>query len=125
MGYDVSRDELRVAFSVRPGNESQIFLAAADRSSSPRLVVRAGDQPSLATGQLFFRQVDGNANYLARVQEDGSRLTRILETKITDLGECFSGRRMGDCIRHRGGTGSLPGGTAALRTTEGLHRSLL
>jgi Tol biopolymer transport system component len=83
--YDVSRDEARVAFTVHMGDESQIFLAAADRSSPPRLVVKGGDQVSLAAGQLFFRQVGGKADYAARVQEDGSGLTRILEAKTTEV----------------------------------------
>jgi len=84
--YDVSRDEAKVAFTIHMGDESQIFLAAADRSSPPRLVVRGGDEVSLGAGQLFFRQVGGKANYLARVREDGSGLTRILETKTTEIG---------------------------------------
>jgi hypothetical protein len=83
--YDVSLDEARVAFTVHTGDEAQIFLAAADRSSPPRLVVRGGDQVSLAAGQMFFRQVGGKADYLARVQEDGSGLTRILEAKTTEV----------------------------------------
>jgi Tol biopolymer transport system component len=86
MDYDVSRDEARVAFTVHMGDESQIFLAAVDRSSPPRLVVRGGDQVSFGAGQLFFRQVGRNANYLARVQEDGSGLARVLETKTTEIG---------------------------------------
>ena len=85
MDYDVSRDEARVAFTVHTGDESQIFLAAADRSSPPRLVARGGDEVSFGARQLFFRQVGGKANYLARVQEDGSGLTRILESKTTEL----------------------------------------
>jgi Tol biopolymer transport system component/predicted Ser/Thr protein kinase len=84
--YDVSRDETRVAFTVLMGDESQIFLAATDRSSPPRLVVQGGDMVSFGAGQLIFRQLGGKANYLARVQEDGSGLTRILETKIAEIG---------------------------------------
>jgi Tol biopolymer transport system component len=84
--YDVSLDETRVAFTVHPGDESQIFVAAADRSSPPRLVVRGGDEVSFGAGQLIFRQVGGKANYLARVQEDGSGLTRIRESKIVEIG---------------------------------------
>jgi len=84
--YDVSRDEARVAFTILVGGESQIFLAATDRSSPPRLVVRGGDLVSFGAGQLFFRQLGGKADYLARVQEDGSGLTRILETKIVEIG---------------------------------------
>jgi eukaryotic-like serine/threonine-protein kinase len=84
--YDVSRDEARVAFTVLAGGESQIFLAATDRSSPPRLVVRGGDEVSLGAGQLFFRQLDGKANYVARVQEDGSGLTHVLENKVVEIG---------------------------------------
>jgi len=84
--YDVSRDEARVAFTVRMGGESQIFLAATDRSSPPRLVVRGGDLVSFGAGQLFFRQLGRTANYLARVQEDGSGLTRILDANVTEIG---------------------------------------
>jgi len=84
--YDVSRDEARVAFTVHVGNESQIFLAAADRSSAPRLMVRGGDQATFGAGQVIFRQMGGKANYLARVQEDGTGLTRILEAKVAEIG---------------------------------------
>jgi len=84
--YDISRDEARVAFTVHLQDESRIFLAAADRSSPPRLVVRGGDQVSFGAGQLLFRQVGGRANYLARVQEDGSGLTRLRETRVSEIG---------------------------------------
>jgi len=84
--YDVSRDEAQVAFTVTMGDESQIFLAAADRSSPPRLVVRGGDLVSFAAGQLIFQQLGGKADYLARVQEDGGGLKRILETPIIAKG---------------------------------------
>jgi Tol biopolymer transport system component/predicted Ser/Thr protein kinase len=84
--YDVSRDEARVAFTVLMGGESQIFLAAADRSSPPRLVVRGGDMVSLGARELTFRQLGDRANYLARVQEDGSGLNRILEARVAEAG---------------------------------------
>jgi len=41
---------------------------------------------SFGAGQLIFRELGGKANYLARVQEDGSGLTRILEAKIAEIG---------------------------------------
>jgi eukaryotic-like serine/threonine-protein kinase len=84
--YDISRDESQVAFTVLVGDESQIFLAATDRSSPPRLVVRKGDQVIFGAGQLFFRQMGDKENYLARVQEDGSGLTRVLEANIIGIG---------------------------------------
>jgi hypothetical protein len=68
------------------GDESQIFVAMADRSSPPRPMVRGGDQVSFGAGQLIFRQMGVKANYLARVQADGSGLTRILESKIAEIG---------------------------------------
>jgi len=48
--------------------------------------VRGGDEVRLAAGQLFFRQLGDKANYLARVQEDGKGLNRILETKVVETG---------------------------------------
>ncbi len=111
--YDVSRDEARVAFTVLMGDESQIFLAAADRSSPPRLVVRGGDMVSFGAEQLIFRQLGGKANYLARVQEDGSGLTRILETKIIEIGGVSPD---GEWVTVAGLVGSVPGNFAvALR----------
>jgi hypothetical protein len=110
--YDVSRDEARVAFTVLMGDESQIFLAATDRSSPPRLVVQGGDMVSFGAGQLIFRQLGGKANYLARVQEDGSGLTRILETKIVEI----SGVSPDGEWATVAGIGSVPGNFAvALR----------
>ena len=41
---------------------------------------------SYGSGQLIFRQLGGKADYLARVQEDGAGLTRILETPIIEKG---------------------------------------
>jgi Tol biopolymer transport system component len=109
--YDVSRDESRVAFTVHIGDESQIFVAAADRSSPPRLVVRGGDTVSFGIGQrrgegdqLIFRQLGGKANYLARVQEDGSGLARVLDVKVQDIGGVSPDGEWADI----GGIGSDP-----------------
>jgi hypothetical protein len=49
-------------------------------------LVRGGDQVSFGAGQLIFRQVGVQANYLARVQADGSGPTRIREGKIAEIG---------------------------------------
>ncbi len=111
--YDVSRDESRVAFTVRIGDESQIFLAATDRSSPPRLVARRGDMVSFGASQLIFRQLGEKANYLAQVQEDGSGLTRILETKIVEIGPVSPDR---EWVTVSGSIESVPGNFAvALR----------
>ena len=67
--YEISRDEAQVAVTaVGAGGERDIFVAAADRSTPPRLVVRGGDTVSFgAGGQLIFRQLSANENYLARM----------------------------------------------------------
>jgi Tol biopolymer transport system component len=85
--YYVSPDEARVAFTVLMGDERLIYLAAADRSSPPRLVVRGGDEASLAGHWVFFRQLSARANYLARVQEDGGGLSRVLDTGIAEISD--------------------------------------
>jgi Tol biopolymer transport system component len=84
--YDISRDETQVAYTaVGAGNEKEIFMVAADRSTPPRQVVRGGDSVSFgAGGQLIFRQLGAHANYLARIQTDGSGLERIQNLRISD-----------------------------------------
>ena len=78
--YDISPDQSQVAFSVRTGATSQIFLAKLDRSSPPRPVAKDGDFVSFAGSEaLVFRQLGDKANYLARVQTDGSGLVRVLD----------------------------------------------
>jgi hypothetical protein len=85
LDYDISQDETQVAFTVPAGERvSDIFVAAADRSTSPRLVVRGGSGVNFgADGQLFFMQFSDKANYLARIQMDGSGLERIQNLRIT------------------------------------------
>jgi Tol biopolymer transport system component len=82
--YDISRDETQVAYTAAgAGGEKEIFVVAADRSTPPRQVVRGGDSVSFgAGGQLIFRQLGAQANYLARIQTDGSGL--IQDLRISD-----------------------------------------
>jgi Tol biopolymer transport system component len=82
--YDISRDQARVAFTVRGGNTSQIFLAALDRGSAPRLVTKDGDLVSFGGGGLVFRQLGDKASYMARINEDGSGLERVLDKPIVE-----------------------------------------
>jgi hypothetical protein len=76
--YDILEDQAQVAFSVRSGGTSQISVAALDRSSPPRLVTKDGDSVSFGgNAALLFRQLGDKANFLARIQTDGSGLERI------------------------------------------------
>jgi serine/threonine protein kinase/Tol biopolymer transport system component len=83
--YDISSDQAQVAFTVRSGGTSQIFLAPLDRSFPPRLVAKDGDSVSFGgSGTLIFLQLGEKANYLARIQTDGSGLERLLDTPIAN-----------------------------------------
>ena len=82
--YEVSPDASEVAFSTRRGGGVLvIWLASLDRRSPPREVTRGGDQVSFgANGSLTFRQMEKNANYLYRINKDGSGRERLLSTPI-------------------------------------------
>jgi Tol biopolymer transport system component len=83
--YDISPDQAQVAFTVRSQGSSQIFLAPLDRSVPPRLVAKDGDSVSFGgSGTLIFLQLEEKANYLARIQTDGSGLERLLDTPIAN-----------------------------------------
>jgi Tol biopolymer transport system component len=83
-GYEVSSDETEVAFvRGRGGAEQGIWLAALDRRSPPRLVSTGGESVSFGpNGTLIFRKKDENANYLYRINKDGSGRERLSSTPI-------------------------------------------
>jgi hypothetical protein len=82
--YDLSSDETEVAFTSRERNgESTIWLASLDRRSAPRPIARGGDQVSFgASGELIFRELDRNLNFLSRITRDGTGRRRIVDTPI-------------------------------------------
>jgi dipeptidyl aminopeptidase/acylaminoacyl peptidase len=85
--FAISPDESEVAYSTQSGEEQQIWLAALDRSSPPRLVTRGGDQASFgAHGELIFRGLEPKNNFLYRVNKDGSGRERVSNTVIVDKG---------------------------------------
>jgi Tol biopolymer transport system component len=82
--YELSPDETEVIFTVRGSQRgSEIWLAPLDRRNPPRQVTTGGDQPSFGPdGSVIFREMDRSANYLARVNRDGSNRQRLLPTPI-------------------------------------------
>jgi eukaryotic-like serine/threonine-protein kinase len=82
--YDISPDGLEVVFASRGrSGELEIWLASLDRGYSPRQITRGGDQPSFGpNGTVILRQQDRNANYLYRINKDGSGGERILSRPI-------------------------------------------
>ena len=84
--YDISRDGKNVVFTSRQaGGEPEIWLAPIDHSSPPRLITRGGDEASFgAEGEIFFRQLGGTSNFLARIKRDGSQLERVMNDPISE-----------------------------------------
>jgi hypothetical protein len=86
LDYDVSRDETEVAFTTAGSDgELQIWLARLDRSAAPRLVVRGGDSVAFSGKDLFFRSVEGHANFIDRVTLDGKTRVRLSNTPAVHL----------------------------------------
>jgi eukaryotic-like serine/threonine-protein kinase len=85
LDYDISPDQARVAFTVKNGSSSQIFLAPLDRSLPPRLIAKDGRSVSFGgNGTLIFSQLGEKTNYLVRIKADGSGLERILDVPILE-----------------------------------------
>jgi hypothetical protein len=85
--YAISQDQARVAFTVKNGGSSQVFLAPLDRSLPPRLIAKDGRSVSFSgSGTLMFLQLGEKVNFLARIQADGSGLARVMDVPILEKG---------------------------------------
>ena len=84
--YEVSSDATEVVFASRQKTaEPSIWLASLDRRSPPREIVRGGDQASFGPdGTLIFREMNRDANYLARINGDGSGRQRLMSAPIVN-----------------------------------------
>ena len=69
------------------GGKSRLWLASLDRRSPPRQIPDIeGEQPVFgATGEIFFRRVEGISAFLYRVQEDGDQLRKAFDVPIVAL----------------------------------------
>ena len=86
--FDISRDEREVAFTVMSDSGPEVWLAALDRSTPPRRVVRGGSAASFGSGSiLLFLSLEDTKNFIARVSKEGSNRTRISEIPILEKGE--------------------------------------
>jgi Tol biopolymer transport system component/predicted Ser/Thr protein kinase len=86
--YDVSPDGRQVVVeSLDKGGNSRLWLAPLDRRSPPRQIPNVeGEQPVFgATGEIFFRGVEGTSAFLYRVQGDGGQLRRALDMPVVGL----------------------------------------
>jgi eukaryotic-like serine/threonine-protein kinase len=69
------------------GGKSRLWLAPLDRRSPPRQIPNIeGEQPVFgATGEVFFRGVEGTSAFLYRVQEDGGELRKAIDMSVVAL----------------------------------------
>jgi DNA-binding winged helix-turn-helix (wHTH) protein/Tol biopolymer transport system component len=84
--YDISRDAKEVVFSTQPaGKPSQLWVAPMDRSAPPRQISSGGENaPRFGpAGQVLFRFTDDNANYVGRMNEDGSGRSKVVPYPIS------------------------------------------
>ena len=86
--YDISPDSRRVVVASPDGDgKLRLWLAPLDRRSPPRQIPNVeGEQPVFgATGEIFFRRVDGTSAFLYRVREDGGQLRKAFDMPIVNL----------------------------------------
>jgi len=87
-GYDISPDGRQVVVaSPDSGGKLRLWLAPLDRRSPPRQIPNIeGEQPVFgATGEIFFRRVEGTSAFLYRVQEDGGGLRKAIDLPVVSL----------------------------------------
>ena len=94
--YDVRRTEQQVVFSTLRDAVQQIWIAPLDRRSPPRLLVRGGDQVAFGGGYVFFRSIGAQANFLHRINLDGSNEIQVIQDPIDNF---FSVAPDGKCVR--------------------------
>jgi hypothetical protein len=121
--YDISDDAKEVLYSTRsPGISFQIWLAALDGSSAPRLISSTGEEsPRFGPGrEILFRLTEGNTHYLARMNRDGSGRTKISSYAIGNIEYISPDRRWLTTISPAPETGATTvGGTLAVPTQGG------
>ena len=105
----------------------RLWLAPLDRRSPPRQIPNIeGEQPVFgATGEVFFRSVEGTSAFLYRVREDGGGLRKAIDLSIVGIsGE--SPDRNWLALGSRGGVRDFPGRwrRSASDTNPGMQRLL-
>jgi DNA-binding winged helix-turn-helix (wHTH) protein/Tol biopolymer transport system component len=86
--YDVSDDGSEAVFAAKPaGGQSQIWLASLDRRSSPRQLASGGESaPHFGPGgEIVFQQSVNRANYLFRMNRDGTGRAMVAPFPISNV----------------------------------------
>jgi Tol biopolymer transport system component len=86
--YDVSSDGQRVVVATLDGEgKRRLWLAPLDRRSPPQQIPNVeGESPVFeASGEIFFRAIEGTSAFAYRVHQDGTGLRKVLEEPIANL----------------------------------------
>jgi eukaryotic-like serine/threonine-protein kinase len=87
--YDVCADGKELAFSkVDENGHSKLWVSPLNRRSSPRQIPSPSIDDSvhcLPDGDLLFRAIEGETNFLERVHADGSGRRKVSASHIFDL----------------------------------------
>jgi serine/threonine protein kinase len=86
--YDISPDGRQVVMaSPDSGGKLRLWLAPLDRRSAPRQIPDIeGEQPIFgATGEIFFRRVEGTSAFLFRVREDGGEPRKAIDLPVVGI----------------------------------------
>ena len=87
--YSVSADEKWIAFTARDDKgQSRIWVAPTNHRSAPRRFEseHVEDSPSfIPDGEIVFRSVESDGNYLYRMKVDGTARTRISSQRVLDI----------------------------------------
>jgi DNA-binding winged helix-turn-helix (wHTH) protein/Tol biopolymer transport system component len=123
--YDLSRDGKEVLFSTQPaGRSSQLWLAPLDRSSSPEMIGSSSEAwPRFAAAdQVVFQLSQDKANYLYRMNKNGSDRSRVVPYPVGNIEAASPDGRwiIVGTTSSKCGTGAL----AALSTEGGTERCI-
>jgi hypothetical protein len=84
--FSLSADDKMVAFATEEAGERQVWLAALDRTSAPRLVTNDADSVYFgAENDLIFRALGTQANFVERIRLDGSDRRRIIDRPVISV----------------------------------------
>lgn len=126
VAYDVSPDGRQVVYATAgSGGSTRIWLAPIDRSAPARGVGDAGGTgPHFgAGGQIIFLQTEGNANYLERMNQDGSNRSKVVPYSIDEFQGMSPGRRWVAAVVSKAPDGNGPA-VMAIPVDGGIPRRL-
>ena len=110
--FDLSPDGNRVVYTAPAGaGTTGLWAAAVDRSSAAKEVANVSGTGSPhfgAHGEILFQQTEGSANYLERMEADGSRRAKVVPYPIEELQGVSPGRRWVTAVVSSGQQGDLP-----------------